>query len=111
MQMMSNESCRIIVEILIDLAKKLGLKSVAEGVEDEAALRSLMAMGCDGAQGYYLSRPIAVNRIPAFIAEFQLIRGASKAPKAQLSSPFTNARAWRRRKPATRHASAPSALA
>jgi EAL domain-containing protein (putative c-di-GMP-specific phosphodiesterase class I) len=105
MQMINNESCRIIVEILIDLARKLGLRSVAEGVEDEAALRSLMALGCDGAQGYYLSRPLAVSRIPAFIAEYQLIRRASKVPKAQSPSPFTNARAWRRRKTATRHAS------
>jgi EAL domain-containing protein (putative c-di-GMP-specific phosphodiesterase class I) len=111
MQMMSNEDCRAIVGILVDLARKLGLKSVAEGVEDEAALRSLMALGCDAAQGYYLSRPLAANRIPAFIAEYQLIRGVRKLPKAPLLSPFTNAWAWRRRKAATHHPSASSALA
>jgi len=111
MQMMANESCRAIVEILIDLARKLGLRSVAEGVEDEAALRSLMAMGCDAAQGYHLSRPLAADRIPAFIAEYQLIRGVSKAPKAQFPSPFTNNRAWRRRKTAPRQSSVSAALA
>ena len=109
--MMNDESCMIIVEILIDLASKLGLKSVAEGVEDEAALHSLISMGCDVAQGYHLSRPLAADRIPAFIAEYQLIRGVTKAPKAHFPSPFTNARAWRRRKTATRPHTPLSALA
>src|SRR5207302_2557882 len=54
MQMTSNEGCRIIVEIVINLARKLGLSSVAEGVEEEAALFSLREMGCDAAQGVYL---------------------------------------------------------
>src|SRR5205823_3668595 len=53
-QMMSNHGCKAIVEVIIDLARKLGLKSVAEGVEDQATLISLMEMGCDMAQGYYL---------------------------------------------------------
>ena len=79
--------------------------------EDEAALRSLMAMGCDAAQGYHLSRPLAADRIPAFITEYQLIRGVSKAPKAQFPSPFTNNRAWRRRKTAPRQSSVSAALA
>ena len=38
MQMSANRGCRGIVEIVIDLARKLGLTSVAEGVEEEAAL-------------------------------------------------------------------------
>jgi EAL domain-containing protein (putative c-di-GMP-specific phosphodiesterase class I) len=101
-QMMTNEGCRAIVEIVIDLARKLGLKSVAEGVEDEAALHALMRLGCDVAQGYHLARPVAADRIPAFISEYQLTRGVFKAPKTTVSSPFTNARAWRRRKIAAR---------
>jgi predicted signal transduction protein with EAL and GGDEF domain len=61
-----------------------------------------MKLGCDVAQGYYLARPVAADRIPPFICEYQLIRGVFKAPKAPFSSPFTNARAWRRRKIAAR---------
>jgi EAL domain-containing protein (putative c-di-GMP-specific phosphodiesterase class I)/CheY-like chemotaxis protein len=102
MQMTTNEGCRAIVEIVIDLAHKLGLRSVAEGVEDEAALHSLVRLGCDMAQGYYLARPVAADRIPAFISEYQLMRGVFKAPKASVPSPFTNARAWRRRRIAVR---------
>jgi EAL domain-containing protein (putative c-di-GMP-specific phosphodiesterase class I) len=64
MQMTKNKSCRDIVENTIGLARKLGLKSVAEDVEEAAALSSLAAMGCDMAQGYYISRPVAGDRIP-----------------------------------------------
>jgi EAL domain-containing protein (putative c-di-GMP-specific phosphodiesterase class I) len=69
-QMMSNAGCRVIVEIIIDLARKLGLKSVAEGVEDAAALEALIDMGCDTAQGYYISRPIAPDLMPQFVANY-----------------------------------------
>jgi len=68
-QMTTNTGSRVIVEIIIDLAHKLSLKSAAEGVEDAAALRVLDAMGCDFAQGYYLSRPVAAERIPAIVAQ------------------------------------------
>jgi EAL domain-containing protein (putative c-di-GMP-specific phosphodiesterase class I) len=101
--MMNNEGCKVIVEIVIDLARKLKLKSVAEGVEDEAALRSLMALGCDAAQGYHLSRPVAADLIPSFISEYQMMRHVSGAAKPPSPSPFSNARAWRRRRTATRH--------
>jgi EAL domain-containing protein (putative c-di-GMP-specific phosphodiesterase class I) len=110
-QMLNNEGCKVIVEIVIDLAHKLGLKCVAEGVEDEATLHSLMRLGCDMAQGYYLSRPIAAEFLPAFVSEYQLIRGVHKAPKSPLASPFTNARAWRRRRAATRQPAENSTLA
>ncbi|HTW50851.1 MAG TPA: EAL domain-containing response regulator [Stellaceae bacterium] len=107
MQMMDNNGCKAIVEIVIDLARKLGLHSVAEGVEDEATLHSLMNLGCDVAQGYHLSRPVGAERIPAFITDYQLMRGVYKAPKPPLPSPFTNVRAWRRRKAVSRQLEVP----
>src|SRR6202035_948338 len=72
---------------------------------DEAALRCLMALGCDGAQGYHLSRPVAAARIPTSISQYQLMRSLSKSPKSSPSLPFTDARAWRRRRTATRQQS------
>jgi EAL domain-containing protein (putative c-di-GMP-specific phosphodiesterase class I) len=68
MQMTANRGCRVIVEILVDLARKLGLSSVAEGVEDKAALDSLVEIGCDMVQGYYVSPPVGADRIPDFAA-------------------------------------------
>jgi len=67
MQMMNNNGCKVIVEIVVDLARKLGLKSVAEGVEGEATLSSLVEIGCDMAQGFYVSRPIAAGCVPEFV--------------------------------------------
>jgi diguanylate cyclase (GGDEF)-like protein len=47
-----------IVRSTIDLAHNLGLSVVAEGVENEAILARLSALGCDEAQGYHLSKPL-----------------------------------------------------
>jgi EAL domain-containing protein (putative c-di-GMP-specific phosphodiesterase class I) len=68
-QMTTNHSCRVIVEIVVDLARKLGLTSVAEGVEDEAALNELVKIGCDTAQGYHVSHPMAADRIAEFLRQ------------------------------------------
>jgi EAL domain-containing protein (putative c-di-GMP-specific phosphodiesterase class I) len=64
MQMSSSHGCRVIVEIVLTLARKLGMSSVAEGVEDQAALDALIEMGCDMVQGYHVSRPVGADRIP-----------------------------------------------
>ncbi len=47
-----------IVRSIIDLANSLGISVVAEGVEDLATWDALLDMGCDVAQGYFLSRPV-----------------------------------------------------
>ena len=58
----SNHGDRVIVESTINLAHNLGLKVVAEGVENIEVLTLLNGLGCDEAQGYYISRPqIAAN--------------------------------------------------
>jgi EAL domain-containing protein (putative c-di-GMP-specific phosphodiesterase class I) len=45
----------------------MGLAVVAEGVEDEATFDQLRALGCDMAQGYWLSRPLGGSEIPAWM--------------------------------------------
>ncbi len=57
--MLSDESDLIIVRSTINLGHDLGLKIVAEGVEDEATLHRLASLGCDFAQGYHFSKPLA----------------------------------------------------
>jgi len=78
-QMMTNDGCRVIVEIIVDLARKLGLRSVAEGVEGAAALKTLIDMGCDTAQGYYISRPIAADLMPDFVRNYEAKWGRTAA--------------------------------
>ena len=62
-------SSRAIVEATVDLAHRLGLKVIAEGVESQQTYEQLVQIGCDGAQGYYLSRPIAAQALAKWIAE------------------------------------------
>jgi diguanylate cyclase (GGDEF)-like protein len=52
-----------IVKTIIDLAHVLNVSVVAEGVETELQRAFLKKQGCDIAQGYYLSRPIPVEKI------------------------------------------------
>ncbi len=48
----------MIVRATIDLAHNLGLSAVAEGVENQQAWDKLHELGCDSAQGYYMSKPL-----------------------------------------------------
>ena len=58
---------QILVRSTIDLAHDLGLQVVAEGIEDEATLGLLTSLGCDMAQGYYISRPISFDELSALL--------------------------------------------
>jgi len=68
--MVHNEQDAIIVRSTIGLAHNLGLKVVAEGVEDAATLAMLRGMGCDQAQGYHLSKPKAWPELEPWLASF-----------------------------------------
>ncbi|MGR2737466.1 putative bifunctional diguanylate cyclase/phosphodiesterase [Billgrantia sp. Q4P2] len=61
--MLENRRHRTIISSTISLAHELGLQVTAEGVEDIATLRKLAEMGCDTAQGYVISRPIAEREL------------------------------------------------
>jgi len=60
-----------IVRTTIELAHGMGLKVVAEGVENEATMRRIAALGCEQAQGYYLSKPIPAADVPAWLQSFK----------------------------------------
>jgi EAL domain-containing protein (putative c-di-GMP-specific phosphodiesterase class I) len=60
----------LLVKSTIDLAHSLGLKVTAEGVESREALAMLQMMGCDLAQGYYIARPMALERLVGFLGDW-----------------------------------------
>ena len=60
-----DERTAAIVAGTVDLAHRLGLRVVAEGVEDDAALARLRALGCDETQGYLHGRPAPVEELLA----------------------------------------------
>jgi diguanylate cyclase (GGDEF)-like protein/PAS domain S-box-containing protein len=57
----------VIVRSIIDLAHNLGVDVVAEGVEDERTLELLVDYGCDAAQGYLFSRPVAGDDVVVWL--------------------------------------------
>lgn len=63
MAMTNNENDAVIVRSTIDLGRNLGLEVVAEGVDSESIWSELERLGCDVAQGYYLSRPVPAAAI------------------------------------------------
>ncbi|MEJ6670055.1 MAG: EAL domain-containing response regulator [Pseudomonadales bacterium] len=64
-------SAKAIFESSVDLARRLGMSSVAEGVEDEADLALCRALGVDLIQGYYIARPM----FPEAVVEWARVRG------------------------------------
>ena len=58
-----------IVEIIVTLARNLGMKVIAEGVETEAQVRHLRTLKCEGAQGYYFSKPMCFEEAEEFLRE------------------------------------------
>lgn len=68
--MLEDENDAIIVHSTIELAHNLGLKVVAEGVENQTTLLQLRNLKCDVAQGYYLSRPLPKIELAKWIRDY-----------------------------------------
>jgi len=62
----SDEADQKIVRSTIELGHNLGMRVVAEGVENHASLELLRTLGCDAVQGYYLSRPMPRSELERF---------------------------------------------
>ncbi|MEZ0166528.1 putative bifunctional diguanylate cyclase/phosphodiesterase [Kineococcus sp. LSe6-4] len=56
-----------LVRLVVGAARSFGLRVVAEGVEQVSQVHALQAVGCDTAQGYYFSRPVAADRLPTAV--------------------------------------------
>lgn len=67
--MATEDDAQAIVKSTVDLAHTLGLKVVAEGVEDQRNLDALCALGCDMAQGFYICKPQSGMDITRWLME------------------------------------------
>ncbi|MGH9179537.1 MAG: putative bifunctional diguanylate cyclase/phosphodiesterase [Acidimicrobiales bacterium] len=74
MRMGVDDSDDVIVRSTVDLGHNLGLRVVAEGVEDRAAWERLKALGCDSAQGFFLSRPLPAEEVETLMARLDAER-------------------------------------
>jgi len=66
-EMLTSESDGAIVQATIDLAHNLGLKVVAEGVENVETARALAQLRCDSLQGYHFCPPLPADEVNAWL--------------------------------------------
>jgi EAL domain-containing protein (putative c-di-GMP-specific phosphodiesterase class I) len=76
MGMAHHKDDETIVRSTIDLGHNMGLKVVAEGVEDEALMQRLKDLHCDLAQGFHLSRPLPPAKLELWLKGWNSEQGA-----------------------------------
>src|SRR5690606_14498288 len=69
-EMSAQAEARTIVSSIIGLAHSLRVQVTAEGIEDQAAMSLLTAMGCDYAQGYHVARPMQADEAQQWLAGY-----------------------------------------
>lgn len=57
-----NSRAKIIVQSIVEMCKKLNIKTVAEGIENKAQVKFLKEIGCDLIQGYFFSKPLPIKK-------------------------------------------------
>ena len=68
--MMSDKSDLAIVKSTVELAHNLGMKVVAEGVEDQEIANELHRLGCDLLQGYHFCRPMPIGKFNTWLSQY-----------------------------------------
>jgi EAL domain-containing protein (putative c-di-GMP-specific phosphodiesterase class I) len=76
---------RALVESTIGIARRMGMNVVAEGVETESVFRELRLMGCQHAQGYFISKSIPAEHIPQFFAGWDRPEAQASWPEKKLA--------------------------
>ncbi len=69
MNMVTDAGDAVIVKSTIELGHNMGLKVIAEGIENREIWNKLNALGCDEAQGYFISRPLSAAQFEAWFSE------------------------------------------
>jgi EAL domain-containing protein (putative c-di-GMP-specific phosphodiesterase class I)/FixJ family two-component response regulator len=69
-----NDTLRAIFDASHGVAQQLGMKTVAEGVEDRDDWAFLQACNCDMAQGYFIAKPMPAEDIPGWLAGWEMRR-------------------------------------
>lgn len=72
-KLLEDESSRILVKMIIQMAHNLGLETVAEGIEQPEVQQLLEEMGCDYLQGYLFSLPLPADEFEHYLAKRPII--------------------------------------
>jgi diguanylate cyclase (GGDEF)-like protein len=65
-----NTSSNVIVQAVILISGGLGIRTVAEGIETAAQMEMLKSLGCEEGQGYLMSKPVPLAKVPALISKW-----------------------------------------
>lgn len=88
LNMIDNHGDAKIVKSIVDLAHNFELAVVAEGIENQGTFDRLAAMGCEFAQGFYMSRPLPLDGLLAWM---NLSRwGRHVSPSTSIGDPVSN---------------------
>jgi diguanylate cyclase (GGDEF)-like protein len=70
-RMLTDHASQLVVELLVDLSRKLRMHTVAEGIETQAQAGWLKALGCQTGQGYYFGKPVGVEATTKLLREWE----------------------------------------
>jgi diguanylate cyclase (GGDEF)-like protein len=76
----ADPQARAVVRAIIELGHGLGRKVVAEGIEDEATFLGLRQLGCDTAQGFWLSKPLPCPELTSLVEQWRPPRMTTRVP-------------------------------
>ncbi|MEP7016776.1 MAG: bifunctional diguanylate cyclase/phosphodiesterase [Actinomycetota bacterium] len=84
MRMLRDTKDAVIVHTSIDLAHRLGMRVIAEGVEDESTWHALQALDCDAAQGYLFSRALPSDQLLGWLTRWRIEHSIPQTPLTPL---------------------------
>ena len=79
---MQSEESSALIRTLVQLGKQLGLRTLAEGIEEQEQYDRLQQEDCDSGQGFMLARPLSVAAVEEFVATLRNPRTAVHPPNA-----------------------------
>ncbi len=92
LEMMARDDARALVRTIAEMARTLGMGTVAEGVEDAAQLEVLRAAGCDAVQGYLVARPMSLAQLVEWLGAWRIgPHDPSEVASALLTPPSSSA--------------------
>lgn len=80
MGMFKSENDAVIVRSIIDLAHNIGMRVIAEGIEDEPTFNALVKLGCDAGQGYYFGKPMPSEEFDGWLKQSPWSAASDAAP-------------------------------
>jgi diguanylate cyclase (GGDEF)-like protein len=83
-QLDDSEEGKAFFKAIVSMGQALNMEIVAEGVETEEQLRILQELSCNEVQGYYVSRPVSAQDVPAMLKKIFLFPNSSETQSAVL---------------------------